>query len=445
MIPHEELLSIFQNHFLIDPKTQHINFEIIERSTDIEKFDRILSIHREQLASHPNKDDIKKKLYLSDNYIIYIQYTCTNEEVEGINPKSLLYYPVCTIDEIKAIENPKSAHDQLLKYQADAIADHSRLTRIFLARRSKCVDSWSLTKHFYRNYFNSYMKRLSISDRSKCQKIAAGFSFIIEPNGYCIKSKFGNIIILSESLEFYLRYMNLFIFGPQWGVEEDVVHRSLLLASRIMLEIEAPDFDLDPRDDLNHEINSKLLQLIRNQTTFIIGHEYAHALLGHLDKKTATQSYGKVLSAFAPRNQVEYYTPQQQQEMEADFHSIMRANYSNHRCAEMLNAAILFFIGLHIHDAISNHICPPVFLFKSHPDPVDRITNLVNRIRYARKIDDKIAFNQDQIDTLIAFANQVRSHLINEYLPFNIENFEALGSIYLENRLQNKQFDRMDY
>ncbi|NWE46860.1 hypothetical protein [Pseudomonas gingeri] len=70
-----------------------------------------------------------KKLYVCDDFIIHVVACFLKSEVSGLEPESVFYYPICTYDEIKRIENMSSAEDYLLKLRADNIADHARLAR----------------------------------------------------------------------------------------------------------------------------------------------------------------------------------------------------------------------------------------------------------------------------------------------------------------------------
>lgn len=128
------------------------------------------------------------------------------------------------------------------------------------------------------------MRDVPIDLRKKLKRITKGFVFSNEPNGNIIQTDFGKIIIISESLQYFLYYMNLFFLEcfhqevPDW-----VRIAALRIAIRIMLKKEAMDFELDPRGIIPKEIDKQLKMYTRGEIEFIIGHEYAHYYLKHLD------------------------------------------------------------------------------------------------------------------------------------------------------------------
>lgn len=120
-------------------------------------------------------------------------------------------------------------------------------------------------------------------------------------------------------------------------VPNDVRFNSLVLAIKIMLQNEAMDFELDPRGNVPPEIDEELKKLVNEQILFVIGHDFSHCLLGHLDKSnTRFKSVKDSTHAF------EIYNQNQLEECEADIKSICLPSYGLYEKNKRLSAAILF-------------------------------------------------------------------------------------------------------
>jgi hypothetical protein len=213
---------------------------------------------------------------------------------------------------------------KLLYKQADYIIDHCRTRRVFLKRKEiweKANREWSLSDFYNQpKNFANYLNILKPYIKKQCKPVETGFVFMIEPNSICEKTKFGNIIYLSESLSYFLHFMNFaMIKFSSFEIEKTTGDESLLIALRVMLGTESLDFDLDPRYDiLPQSIINENNTFVNNQLMFIIGHEYAHHALGHL-KNSKIKSMASS-DVFKTQNKdYKIYNYSQKQEFEADY------------------------------------------------------------------------------------------------------------------------------
>jgi hypothetical protein len=441
----KEYDRIFREHFGLDLQNEIVHFEIIRKKSDTDKFERIRSQYFHNLRNHSLSEQAAKKLYVGDDIIIHIQYSFSRSEVNGIKKESWFYYPICSIDEILRIENPTTGADHLLKIRADAIADHPRLIRIFLSRRERYEKDWSLTNYYSDSRFDEYVKMLPAEYATKCSKIPAGFAFLCEPNGACIRTAGGDAIFISEALNHFLYYMNVFTFGEKWGIDISDRMSSLILAVRTMLQTEAPDFDLDPRGQLPSVIHEHCAHIVEYQLKYVIGHEYAHLLLGHFDNTALTATSNAILLAHGSDFSATYYTPRQQQEFDADAGSILHANYTDVEAADVLDAATSFFLHLDLFYAFSDYINPRFGGVKTHPDPVSRIWALRKAVVSSKPELLARIYSDDHVKSAIEDVTKLKNQLVKEFLPYQIDRLEFYGSIYLPSYRIKEMHDRFDF
>ena len=119
------------------------------------------------------------------------------------------YMTLCNPDEVKRILNVKSGEDYLLKLRANATVEHMRIHRVFRARMMSNNGEWCFNEYFDKAPFTNYTSNLKFADLQESFQIPAGFVFCNRPNGTIIKTEFGNVITISESLKYFLYYMNL--------------------------------------------------------------------------------------------------------------------------------------------------------------------------------------------------------------------------------------------
>lgn len=432
----DRVKKIIEQNFEIEFDKYQVDFEVMFREKDPEQFDIVKALYEKGL-----KDNNNNTLYLSDDIIVHIQHLIPVEELSGISKESAFYYPICTKEEIKRIENIKTADDYLLKIRADSIADNPRFNRVFLARFRKKKESdqeWSLSGYYKTNLFDSYINKLEPNFKNKCLSVSSGFALINEPNGTCMKTRFGNVILISESLQYFLHFMNIHMFCD---VPIDDSMHAVIIAMRIFIEKEALDFDLDPRGDLNDREKDRIEEALKWQLEFVIGHEFSHLLLGHFSENN-TAELSSILLNVKPDKYAnsKFYTQSEKQEFEADVASINNANYSVQEQAVAVYQACLFFYFLHLGEFVDSYFFPRPYRPRTHPSPLDRIKNLRQNFHVPDDIIPNAEF--ENIEKIIFGLEKVFKE---ELLPFRVEMFEMYGSIYLPSFKKEFLQDRIDF
>lgn len=432
----DRIKKIIEEYFEIDLDKYTVDFEIILRKRDPEQFDIVKALYEKRLK----KNDINT-IYLSDDIIIHIQQTISLNELSGISSGDVFYYPICSKKEIKIINNIQNTDDYLLKIRADSIAGNPRFNRVFLPRyekRKKNNQNWSITEFYKTNLFNSYISRLAPDKKNKCLNVSPGFALIAEPNGVCMKTPYGNIILVSESLQYFLHFMNIHFFCD---VPIEDSKSAVLIAMRIFIEKEALDFDLDPRGELPDSEKNRIEEALKWQLKFVIGHEYAHLLLGHLSEDNAKEVNNLLLNV-KPDKYIgsKIYTQSEQQEFEADLASIINANYDEHEQASAVYQACLFFYYLHLGEIVDSYLFPRIDRPRTHPIPLDRVKNLRNNLHVPNNMIPDSEF--ENIEKIISGLEQV---LKEELLPYQTDKFEFYGSVYLPSYKKEFLQDRIDF
>lgn len=441
-----EIYSIIKDVFKIDQAIDFVNFEVIYKSDDPEHYATVKKGYETSLSTHSDRADVSKRIYIGEDFFLHAIAVFPISEIEGLTDRSLIYYPVCTREEIQRIESISSAEDYLLALRANSIANYPRLTRVFLHRREKNIDGWSLSSYYDSYDFDDYISRLPKEMANTCKSIASGYALSREPHGVCISNKYGKIIVVSEALRHFLFYMNAYFKGSIENLDPDDTSACIFIACRTMLLTETQDFDLDPRGDLPGEVKLYCNKVVDDQIKFVIGHEFAHALLGHFGDGASVRPYSELLMINeSPGHAEKYFTPRQHQEFEADAGSILHADYNDEECANILNGAALFFLYLDIFYAISDYINPPFNPSKTHPDPIDRLWTLRKAVLKHRSVDKDSLYTDQDIKDWINSMQSVKDHFVNKLLPYGIENFEFYGSIYLPSYRKSSLTDRFDF
>lgn len=346
------------------------------------------------------------------------------------------YRPFCSSEEITRIVDVKDTHDYLLKIRANAVVDNMRIFRVMLKRVRYDPENWNFTGHFSEIEFNSYIQHLSDEDRKRCEDIARGYIFSNNPNGACMRTSYGDLIVVSESLRYFLYYMNLCFLDWNYDVPTSVRLCALRIAIRTMLQVETMDFELDPRGEMPPALNHQIIQKVSEQLEFIIGHEYAHHLLSHLDANSLYDQPLFINMGEEINHQTHtFYNYRQKQELEADEAAIFLPNFSDDKMMSYAFSAISFFIYLDIYQQASDQIFPANPQFSTHPKPLDRMWNIVKKIgKYEDTYIEKF---------LEAAATWKR--LLEKDVAYNIDNYEIYGSVYLAEWRGSKLKDRVDY
>lgn len=445
-ITRERLDHIIIVELGINPNDEVIDLELIEPNGDPERFTRVKDEYRRNLETHPKRHEAATRLYVGDDAIVYVRNRIPRSILKEIDEKSAKYYPICSIDEIKRIQNTQSAEDYLLKLRADAIVNNPRFVRIFLSRYRKNPADWSLSSFYKNTPFLKYVANLPHGEAVKCRRVPAGFAYLKEPNGACIKSEFGNVIVLSEALESFLFFMNIFIFAKGWKISHDDAMAAFVIGAKTMLRTEPLDFDLDPRASLPKKVVKECSRMVRAQIDFIVGHEYSHIILGHLEGNAVEFDTLEMLgSETAPQASPKYYTPRQNQEFDADVGSVLHPNYTDEESAQNVDAATIFFVALDIFYAVDGYINPSINRIKTHPDPLDRIWNLRKSVFLSRPDSQAYSYPEADLLSLLGAMNIFKKFLAEEFLPVQIELFEEFQSVYLPGYRRQKLHDRFDY
>lgn len=436
--------EVLRHQFGLNPESHVVMFEFLLRSNDPERYDRAKDTHENQLATRLDRADVDRRVFYGDDFAVFLECSFPRSEISDISPYMSFHYPICTLDEIARIERPANSMDFLLSLRANAIADSPRLTRVFLSRRARKLSDWSLTSYFDRTPIEYYLNLLAENDRMSCEDVAAGIGFLREPNGVCMRNPLGDVLIISESLKSFLYYMNAFIFYREDIPGEDAI-ACLMIAIRTMFMTEALDFDIDPRGDLPDKIHSECTALVSTQLGFVVGHEFAHHLLGHLDRGALTAVPRGVMPSDKEMDDVRYYSPRQKEEFEADAGALLHVQDDTDAVLEMLNGATYFFLCLDVFYAVSDYISPKVRSAMTHPSPIDRIWALRKTIFANGLVEEEGTYSNEQMEEMIADVRELKDLLIKEFVPFNVENMEWYGSIYLPSFRKAELFDRIDF
>lgn len=229
--------------------------------------------------------------------------------------------------------------------------------------------------------------------------------------------------------------MNIFHFGKQFNIGDIDIFYSFILAIRIMIGTESLDFEIDTRGRLPRSIRRKIDLMADWQMSFIIGHEYAHHYLGHLENSGISSCNDRV--SYIKSNS-EYYTYHQNCEFEADSHSI--SEYYNYTVDKenLTDGAFLFFLFLDMYDRIEDYLFPKIFPSRTHPKPLERLWAL------RRTIDNKIGLTTEQLKSIINSNNNFVDGFLRDFLPYNVEKIEMIGSVYLPGYKKKMLVDRLD-
>lgn len=398
-------------------------------------------------------DDILKKnptyVKTKHGFLIPLEggsfFHCTNlkdndaeERVQQKYGREATWYTgFCSEEDLDKIFKPRNVNDELLAFQAESISWHPRIYRTFLSRKGR-IQSWSLEKYYNKyNIKKRYFDSLSKGNQNKVRNIPVNMAYFDSVNAYCIKKK-SVFIVLSEPLEQFLFFMNLFGYAD---IPFGDMKAAYSIAMRTMLGFESFDFDLDPRfDNLDEEYIEIAKEKTKFQMDFIVGHEYSHYLLGHLNTKNSVMM--QMSSSIDDDNQIDRKIPTfsyaKKNEFDADWYSIKNINCNNVYKNELTNAAFELFIYFAAFDKIKSF-----FAYRasySHPAPIDRLWQL------RKKINKRFGMSEDEININLNSVLEFTNDFIEKYLVFNVDQFETKGSFYLPSYINLPlRRDRIDF
>lgn len=188
------------------------NAEIFKNLTE-----SYLDIFEQELQNHHDYENIKERFIIDreKKRLIQIHDKIPHAEIEDLNDEERFFYPLCSKSEINRIFNVKNSSDYLLKFRAEQVVDNQRLNRVYASIRRKLNGKWNFSRYFDSLVFQQYLDHLPERQRKICRHIPHGAIHLNEANGYCIKTSFGNVIVVSLALRQFLYYMNLFHFGKR--------------------------------------------------------------------------------------------------------------------------------------------------------------------------------------------------------------------------------------
>lgn len=394
------------------------------------------------LKQIPNSEKAKDGIiiHLRDGNLFHV--TGVYSQNEKLEQNDYFYRAYCSENDIKKIKTTTSSFDELLKLQADTIIDSARLVRVF-RKRMEHIKLWSLEYYYKKRDQNlyEYINFLSKNKNNKLKKTPIGRIYSNEVNAMCIKSKHGNIIVISELLEYYLYFMNIFYFGKQFNLSDEDILTSFLIAQRILYGYESLDFDLDPRCILPEHIEKYVKKTVDNQIKFVLGHEIAHHLLGHLND---SRIISKRLSAFSKdykgNESISYYNYQHKFEYEADYYSIKNFKQdSSLSKSDYVDSGFLLLMFFHANHLLKEYISPCNKMPSTHPKPIDRINNI------RKRINNKFGMSSDKLKDRILFLEKYTESVIKHQLIQNMDKFEIYGSYYLPSYKETILKDRIDF
>jgi len=377
---------------------------------------------------------------LEDGGVFHLQGIISDKEMKGLTQDETFFLAFCSKNEILRLRSLNTCHDYLLHIRAMSIVDEARLCRVFRHRKTK-FKQWSLSKYYDSKIAakHLYIHGLPLRLSKIIRPMASGLAMIKEPNASCRNSVLGTVVVVSESLEYLLYFMNLGFYGPRLGIPPENVLPSLAIALRILLGVESLDFDLDPRGKIPNHIDHQIKRLTLYQMAFIYGHEYSHHLLGHLVPDSLdsllTQNNFTPLN-FSGSNSINY-----QQEFDADYFSIMHIENNKKLQQNLTLSAIHLFEYFDFLDAILFKFNKKkIFNSLTHPSHSDRVTNLINRLDSSTRPDPS------HLADLHSVSNDLREILIssiNENSKANL--LDMYGSVYLPTYINKPKRDRIDF
>lgn len=377
----------------------------------------------------------------TESGLIHFTEVFNSEDFNGLRKDASYFAPFCSRKDLEVITHPSTASDYLLLLRAESIVDNPRLVRTFKKRKGN-KKKWSLEGYYLeRKREEIYINSLSKGNYEKVKNLPSGSAYLNNVNALCMNTKKGNVIAISEALENFLYFMNIFQFGKAYGMKiQDCIH-SFVIAQRIMAGHESFDFDLDPRCFLPKEFEEYIRYVTDLQYQFILGHEYAHHLLGHVDDKNLIKGFkSNFIKGYEKNETIEYYRYSHNLEYDADWYAIKNIRNNRNFKEDIANAAFLFMMYLNTSQTILDFVNPSRGQrVSTHPEPLDRL------FKIRSKLNNKYGYSREDLEKNIEILDLQTKTFINEWLVFNFDTFEGYGSVYLPSYRKKSMIDRVDY
>jgi hypothetical protein len=172
---------------------------------------------------------------------------------------------------------------------------------------------------------------------------------------------------------------------------------------------------------------------------FIIGHEYAHHILDHLQKERLKKAEASKVFMGYRTIEISYYDYVQKLEFEADWSAIRHAAYGADKKERIVNAAFTFFLALDLFETVRGFLQPQRSEQTTHPPPMKRLRIL------RRRVDKSHGWSQSDLNRMIKMLADFKRDLIEIILPVRKSTFEFHGSIYLPSYKTRMLTDRVDF
>lgn len=373
----------------------------------------------------------------------HLRGVSTKKESEGLSIEERFFLPFCSKKEIIRLRSINGPHDYLLRLRANAINDSPRAVRVMASRREKHEESgrpWSLS-HYYHSkdyHHKSYIELLNKKNRKLVKTVPSGLAYIDEVNALCIKSLAGDVVLVSESLEYFYYFMTIAFYGNNYGIKWIDRVDALIIAVRIIKGSESLDFEIDPRGELPNDTERSIQLLVHRQMQFTFGHEYAHYLCGHIpsaDTLMNMKSSASFMSELALYNHSLEY--------EADYYALKNIESKKVEFEGVAQGGFSVLIYLHFIEEYSKGFGIKIFsVSDTHPAAKDRVYKLFSNLGNKAPIEESV------IDEMFSVAEEM-SEVIQSRIEYLKDEYDDLlgfyGSIYLPSYRKSKKADRIDF
>lgn len=352
-------------------------------------------------------------------------------------------------EQLDRLFDPQCALDVLAKKRADYIVDSTRLTRLFIHKRTyyeRKNIKWDFNKTFPVSHYELFIDFLPEKEKKLCQKITYGDMYAKKVNAFAYPNeKWGDFICVNIALYYFAYYMALALIEPlKYEIPAHIVKNSVRIALRTWFGCEALDFEMDPRGIIPKEIEDDINHIVPLILVFVSGHEFSHHLLGHCNKNNL-----KNLVLWSNGENVyseKVYNASQKDEFAADLGSLTIPKYTIDLYERIFESSLIWFIMLDLAEHASNQI-NPLFQdgYQTHPTAIDRYNYILNN---APKTEH---FSTEPYEKILEWA-QVVKNFISEDISDNYGDLyddEIYGSVYLDkpnSEWRGKELiDRVDY
>lgn len=242
-----------------------------------------------------------------------------------------------------------------------------------------------------------------------------------------------------------MKFMHLYLMEFDVEVPLHVRYNALRIAIRVMLQKESLDFFQDPRGIIPYNIAKMIHDPIGYQLSYIVGHEYAHFVLNHINNGESKSSHNVLglphdhdIDAY-PR----VFSPSQQKEFDADVWSLSNFRFNKNGQEKLIKSILYWFTAISILEQAEEQIFPsPLSKVKTHPLALERIENLADHCDQFKEV-----WLQNKENTLKTVSSA--RDFLQDDIALNFGYYEMYGSVYLARPNSEwrgvELFDRKDY